>query len=650
MLANITLVFSVMGRNSSPPPSVDVNAPRRLRSGAITSADSSSVRKRPAAASGPSFASGIPLGDRIGPPRGIAPTRPKAVPRTRKEAIVGDVESFKNDPFNLSSRFSTAALDYESFISNILFGPEQHLSRPITTNLLRPFKPAPRSPIPSSPPGLPTSSIPPSSSTLPSSSVPASFSVPASSSVPAASSSILPSSSLPPSSPPTQSSSPTPSDPYSYNYTYTPKQTPNGTWKETGQLRYVGPAPTLGRGGARNDRTAIVEDGVHYPIPAGYVAPYHRDPYHDGDGLPEVFDFGCAVRDEEEDDPNAGMDEEGNDPSARMDEGEENAATDVDADMSWEGVGEQLGLDVNMKDSGAESSSDSGVSGSDYEEYRKRKEGKRDRLRKRGEECTDTEEEDVEEDEELRHEVVDDSTPCRPGRKHQRQMKRRRLQVHRSPRSPPRISSKAKGKGRAVEVENPKGSKKDSGKGNEGEGEKGGRDDEPMDKVRGRLSKEANQKISEFGKDIHDMADEMAVRYRKDRSTILQLAGLNLSTPRSPNFYNQYKMWFSQKKPDTSGMLDPSYLVFYSMLLISSYLGNLKQFTQTVKDAYEALWEGVDRDDAEACDQVMKPILDDLEAMEHQSELQMAPSARMKTTLERMQKFVSMSKPISQAN
>jgi hypothetical protein len=60
-----------------------------------------------------------------------------------------------------------------------------------------------------------------------------------------------------------------------------------------------------------------------------------------------------------------------------------------------------------------------------------------------------------------------------------------------------------------------------------------------------------------------------------------------------------------------------------------------------VREAYNNLWEGVDRDDPEESEKVIRPILDELEGMERQEELQMSPISRMKAIRSQVQRFVS---------
>jgi hypothetical protein len=414
----------------------------------------------------------------------------------------------------------------------------------------------------------------------------------------------------------------------------------------------------------------MVFDGIHFKVPAGLVAPRWHSPIPGDEpwvGTPQ--DLGGGAQSDIE---MGGGDDEGN--------------------LSWEGIGggdDMDGQDDQMKGSSVsgeiDESSSSDPSGSDYEFYRKEKEDKRNELKKRGKASSDTEEEDSDEDEELRDDVVDDFTPRRPTQKRQYGSKRRRVHV---PPSPPRYSAKAKGKQRAIETQDPKekgkqptvetkdpkgkraiGVKDPKGKGKqfttetgssrndrignggqdawediEGDGEEreGGRGQsgENMAKVRSRLSREAIEEIEEFGKKIHDEADAIALRLRKDRTIILQLAGLSLSPARQPNFFNQFKTWYRQMHPQESRMLY-SYLNFFlsSLILFSSV--TLSQFTSVVREAYNNLWEGVDRDDPEESEKVMRPILDELEGMERQEELQMSPISRMKAIRSQVQRFVS---------
>jgi hypothetical protein len=430
-----------------------------------------------------------------------------------------------------------------------------HAIKSTVSHLLRPFNTEPGSlSTCSSPPRPLTSPLPPTPLTLRSSPLP-------------------PSSPPPPSSPVvTPVSIPVDLRKYHYDYTFTPRQSPNGTWHSTGQVRYPGPAPLQGPTDAKNDRTRMVFDGIHFKVPAGLVAPRWH-PQDLGEGAQSDIEMGG----------DGDGDDEGN--------------------LSWEGIGggdDVDGQDDQMKGSSVsgevDGPSSSDPSGSDYESYREMKEEKRNRLKKRGKASSDTEEDDFEEDEELRDEVVDDFTPRRLTQKRQYGSKRRRVHV---PLSPPRYSAKAKGKQRAVETKDPKekskqratetkdpkgkgkqpaietgSSRKDSNRIGEedawedvegvGEEREGGRglSGEDMAKVRGRLSREAIEEIEEFGKKIHDKADAIALRLRKDRTTILQLAGLSLSPARQPNFFNQFKTWYRQTHPQESCTLY-SYLTFF---------------------------------------------------------------------------------------
>jgi hypothetical protein len=112
--------FRVMGRDTTPPVDVDINAPRRLRSGAIPSDPPLSIPKRRTAPPPVSF--GLPPGARIGPPRGIPPTRPKPVQRRERsgETETNYETSLANDPFNLSARSGMAIFGVMLFIFNSL--------------------------------------------------------------------------------------------------------------------------------------------------------------------------------------------------------------------------------------------------------------------------------------------------------------------------------------------------------------------------------------------------------------------------------------------------------------------------------------------------------------------------------------------------
>jgi hypothetical protein len=116
----VDLPFRAMGRDATPSVDVDINAPRRLRSGAIPSDPPLSIPKKRTAPPPVSF--GLPPGARIGPPRGIPPTRPKPVQRRgRSGEIDTSLEtSLVNDPFNLSARTGMAIFGVVLFIFNSL--------------------------------------------------------------------------------------------------------------------------------------------------------------------------------------------------------------------------------------------------------------------------------------------------------------------------------------------------------------------------------------------------------------------------------------------------------------------------------------------------------------------------------------------------
>jgi hypothetical protein len=451
-------------------------------------------------------------------------------------------------------------------------------------------------------------------------------------------------------------------------------------------MTYPGPSPTRGKGGPRNDRTRIILDsGIKIPIPPGYVAPARSN---------ERFDDSQSPDDEEEQDESGWCGHGGPAQDGENMSENENRAEDSHwaNDSSWEGL---AGRDVEMRERSvshkAGSLSDSEPSGSDYESRRAEMESKRNRLRKRGKACSDTEQEDEEEDEELCDDVVEDSTPKRPTRNtRQYQSKRRRLQSSPSrpripaktkgkgraipPHSPLRILANAKGKGRAISSHSPprtlatskgkgrpteihpevkgyghssKGGEKDDGEDDSGDdGEDG--DGQNPGKARGRWSKQAILEIDEFGKDVHQRAEAIARKYRKNTSDVLLNAGLGLKSVRKKeNFSNQFRQWYSLKNPG-NGRMCICISLSLSTLLISSSPVNLQQFTDEVREEYKKLWKGVNRDNMDETGDIMAPILAELQSMESQEGLQISPVVRMKSTLKQVQKFVSASKSILQ--
>lgn len=265
-----------------------------------------------------------------------------------------------------------------------------------------------------------------------------------------------------------------------------------------------------------------------------------------------------------------------------VDEDEDDGWGDEESWGGLHGPGTGGDEDIEMEPSADHAGSDSSAhtSGSDYEAARLLTESKRSKLKKRGKPYSDTEEEDEDEDAELQDDVVDESTPPRPARNPKRYYSKK----HKAklPQSPPRVRAGAKGKGRAVDkpADAIKGLNENRRRNGYGDGRKKGEDDgngedeggddgggengenggdgeggdgggkKPVRGVRGRWPQAALEEVAEFGRQAFQKAEELAYKYGKDTSGVLLRSGLSIRMTRGPNFFNQFKQWFSQKYPD----------------------------------------------------------------------------------------------------
>jgi hypothetical protein len=467
-----------MGRKKSPLLDIDVDAPRLLRSGAVSYTPSVSVKRGTQTPSASVLTKALPPRKRIGPPRGKAPNRQRPTP-TRRASAPSDADDdpfspLLLDPFNksASSRALRLARPTKAAVSS--HSEEDEASGLHPAKLATPQTPPPPPPNPQ-PPHLPSRPFAPTQ--------PVAI-----------------------------------DETYGYEYLFTPHPSPNsGRLVAGGAIRYEASAPVPGQGGPRNDRTWIVlPGGLKVPIPPGYVAPLY-------------YDLQATPRDDGGDDSSGGVGPPASD-DGQSGQGPHGGSAEDDASM-WEGFDPANTLhsspdvvmhDVNMEDS----------SGSDYESTRRQKDEQRVKLRKRGRDSPDTEQEDREEDAELQDDVVADDPPRRPSTFRRRSYKAK-TQKRKLRRSPSRIPASAKGKSRQAEPEVEKTAAK---------------------KSCGRWSLESLQEVKDFGDTVYAQAEALASKYNKPATEVLFRAGLGIKINQSrPNYYNKYKQWYSRKYPQQGG-------------------------------------------------------------------------------------------------
>lgn len=181
----------------------------------------------------------------------------------------------------------------------------------------------------------------------------------------------------------------------------------------------------------------------------------------------------------------------------------------------------------------------SSPSGSDYAADREARRRRREFYRDRGKSVSDTDEEDVEEDEELELSAVAEHG-----------------------RTPPRFTAKQKGKEKAkpVEVEG----EEDPGYDEEDEEEEA--EGEESGNKRGPLSKAAIKEAVQLGKETRKSAEILAKKYGKPVRSIMVSAGLAIQNAREPNFSNLYKVWYAHHHPSPDGSK------IYCVFLLICYL------------------------------------------------------------------------------
>jgi hypothetical protein len=160
---------------------------------------------------------------------------------------------------------------------------------------------------------------------------------------------------------------------------------------------------------------------------------------------------------------------------------------------------------------------ESDPSGSDFEADRNNKMRQREFRLSRGKEVSDTEAEELEDEEELEGEVVSDEGVKRCQRN-----------------SPPRLTTKQKGKGREIAEEV------------DGQGENGA---EESGYAHGPMSKQAVEEAVELGKATRESAEAIAKKYGKPVRSVMIAAGLGIQNARATNFSNLHKVWYAHHYP-----------------------------------------------------------------------------------------------------
>jgi hypothetical protein len=203
----------------------------------------------------------------------------------------------------------------------------------------------------------------------------------------------------------------------------------------------------------------------------------------------------------------------------------------------------------------------SAPSGSDFEADRQVKLAKRNFRRSHGKSVSNTEDDDLEDERELLEEVASET--------------QRRL-GH----SPPPLTAKEKGKGRAL-VSDDEGDQSDgrqptptSGSRHDLEEEEEEEEEEPTHgRKYGPLSKAALLEAVELGNRTREDAERIAKKYGKAPRTVMIAAGLGIQNAREPNFCNQYKVWYAHHhpKPDGSKLFILIVLVSCGLITVSCF-------------------------------------------------------------------------------
>ncbi|KII83484.1 hypothetical protein PLICRDRAFT_180388 [Plicaturopsis crispa FD-325 SS-3] len=170
---------------------------------------------------------------------------------------------------------------------------------------------------------------------------------------------------------------------------------------------------------------------------------------------------------------------------------------------------------------------------------------------KKGDDVSDTDADDLEEEEEFIAETEGVVGPKKAfGGKTKTATKRRRgkKQPIASPpsaaNSPPRIPQHKKGKGRAVDAE-----------------EESDDDDETEDweKIPGPFPKAAMDEADELSQLINERATAIAKKYGKHKSDVLVHAGVGLKQTRSANRWNKYGTWYAHTHPKSKDITAEEY-------------------------------------------------------------------------------------------
>ncbi|KII82615.1 hypothetical protein PLICRDRAFT_181258 [Plicaturopsis crispa FD-325 SS-3] len=165
--------------------------------------------------------------------------------------------------------------------------------------------------------------------------------------------------------------------------------------------------------------------------------------------------------------------------------------------------------------------------------------------------------------------------------------------------SPPRLSARVKGKGRAEDNGG------DDRKGEDGEDDDEGEDDDDDDDdndgewqyTSGPLPKGGIDAAQELGKRAKSEAEAIARKYHKRTKDVLLHAGLGLRQGRKSNPWCKYKIWHSQKFPKNGRKDDKG-----NEIKISK-----EEYQLEMKEAYAALTKGKDEDER---NESLAPILE----------------------------------------